>query len=60
MTLFLVRVTHLIRCTDKMMNSSFEMFSLSIRRAIDVLCIMCNVMAFIWERVDVILPFLDM
>lgn len=41
-------------------GSAFEMLALSIRMAVDCLSIMCDVLPFIWNNIDVFFPFIDM
>lgn len=36
------------------------MLALSIRMAVDCLAIMCNILPFIWNNVDILLPFISM
>ena len=36
------------------------MLAMSIRIAVDILCIMANVIPYIWDHVDSLLPFIDM
>ena len=36
------------------------MLALSIRMGVDCLTIMCNLLPFIWDNVNVIFPFVDM
>lgn len=36
------------------------MLSLSIRMSLDCICIMCNILPFIWDNVAVIFPFVNM
>lgn len=36
------------------------MLALSIKAAVDILTITCNLLPFIWENVNVIFPFISM
>lgn len=35
------------------------MLSLSIKKAVDILCIIANVLPFVWDNLDVIFPIID-